>query len=344
MLFSHDKGRADLGHTETRNEVNDMTVVRLGYVAMSMELQNASPSQTMTYARFSQIEDREAALRKLERIAISNLENTLRLLRHNAANDIQFYRMTSRLVPLANHQELLDWKYMLPLKKALNDIGIFAQKHKMRLDFHPDHFVLINSPKDEVLKNSIQTLNLHYKLLKGMKIDPTHRCVMHVGGNYKETDVALERFIHNWMFVPHPIQQMIMLENDDTSFTMEDTLYLCEKLGIPLVFDYHHHLAHNENPNWEDNWDRVVQSWAYSPLPLKIHISSPKGEKEFRHHADYVDCEMFFQFLKEIKGSVEQIDCMIEAKRKDEALFQLMQEIKERDDVEIINGASFYLK
>lgn len=66
-----------------------------------------------------------------------------------------------------------------------------------------------------------------------MNIDPVHRCVMHVGGNYKETDVALERFIHNWMYVPHRLQEMIMLENDDSSFTLEDTLYLCEKLGIP---------------------------------------------------------------------------------------------------------------
>ncbi|MDM5196970.1 UV DNA damage repair endonuclease UvsE [Fictibacillus enclensis] len=321
-----------------------MTKVRLGYVAMSMELQNASPSQTMTYARFSQIEDRGAALRKLERIAKSNLENTLRLLRHNAAHDIHFYRMTSRLIPLANHKELLDWKYMLPLKESLREVGDFAKKHEMRLDFHPDHFVLINSPKDEILKNSIQTLNLHYKILKGMNIDPVHRCVMHVGGNYKETDVALERFIHNWMYVPHRLQEMIMLENDDSSFTLEDTLYLCEKLGIPLVFDYHHHLAHHHNDNWQENWERVVHTWSHSPLPLKIHISSPKSEKEFRHHADFVDPDLFFRFLDGIKGSVQQVDCMIEAKRKDEALFQLMENIKERKEAEVINGASFYLK
>ena len=34
---------------------------------------------------------------------------------------------------------------------------------------------------------------------------------------------------------------------------------------------------------------------------------------------------------------------MIEAKRKDEALFHLMEEIKARDDVEIIDGSSFHL-
>lgn len=321
-----------------------MTIVRLGYVAMSMELKNASPSQTMTFAQFQKIDDREAALRKLERIALSNLQNTLRLLKHNSASDIHFYRLTSRLIPLANHEELLNWDYLRPLKSQLREIGDYAKSHKMRIDFHPDHFVLINSPQEHLLKNSIQTLKLHYLLLKGMGIDSTHRCVIHVGGNYKETEMSLERFVKNWMDVPKSIQKMIMLENDDTSFTLDDTLYLCEKLEIPLVFDFHHHLAHHQNPKWENNWNRVVQTWQHSPLPIKMHMSSPKSDKTFRHHADYVDSDMFFRFLNEIRGSVSQIDCMIEAKSKDQALFQLIDDVKGREGVEIIDGSSFYLE
>lgn len=53
---------------------------------------------------------------------------------------------------------------------------------------------------------------------------------------------------------------------------------------------------------------------------------------------------MFFHFLKEVKETVSQIDCMIEAKKKDEALFFLIDEIKKRKDVEMIDGSSFYLK
>ncbi|CAG9609453.1 UV DNA damage repair endonuclease UvsE [Pseudoneobacillus rhizosphaerae] len=321
-----------------------MTIIRLGYVAMSMKLQNASPSKTMTFAQFQKIEDREAAIRKLERIALLNLQNTLRILKHNAASEIHFYRLTSRLIPLANHEELLEWNYMKPLKGQLREIGDYTKKHKIRVDFHPDHFVLINSMQKHILKNSINTLKLHYLLLKAMGINPAHRCVMHVGGNYKETENSLERFVENWMEIPRPIQQMIMLENDDTSFTLEDTLYLCEKLDIPLVFDYHHHLAHHQNENWEIHWNRVVDTWRHSPLPIKMHISSPKSDKTFRHHSDYVDIDMFFNFLSVIKGSIPQLDCMIEAKMKDEALFKLMDDVKTRKDVEIIDSSSFYLK
>lgn len=321
-----------------------MTIIRLGYVAMSMKLKNASPSKTMTFAQFQKIEDREAAIRKLERIALLNLQNTLRILKHNVASDIHFYRLTSRLIPLANHEELLEWNYMKPLKGQLREIGDYAKKHKIRVDFHPDHFVLINSIQKHILKNSINTLKLHFLLLKAMGINPAHRCVMHVGGNYKETENSLERFVENWMVIPRPIQQMIMLENDDTSFTLEDTLYLCEKLNIPLVFDYHHHLAHHQNENWEIHWNRVVDTWRDSPLPTKMHISSPKSDKTFRHHSDYVDIDMFFKFLSVIRGSIPKLDCMIEAKMKDEALFKLMEDVKTRKDVEMIDGSSFYLK
>ncbi|MDN4608231.1 UV DNA damage repair endonuclease UvsE [Sporosarcina highlanderae] len=320
-----------------------MTIVRLGYVAMSMELKNASPSKTMTFTQFQKYDDREAAIRKLERIALENLENTHRLLKNNYFNEVHFYRFSSKLIPLANHEALSGWDFMKPLKEKLAEIGSFVQEHKMRVDFHPDHFVVLNSPKADVLMNSVENLKMHYVLLKGMQLDPMHRCVLHIGGNYKDTKKSLERFLTNWSDVPVAIQEMIMLENDDTSFTLDDTLYLCEKLGLPLIFDYHHHLAHHRNENWQENWDRVVATWTASPFPIKMHISSPKSEDKFRHHSDFVDVDMFFRFLDEVKGTVPQIDCMIEAKQKDKALFTLMKEIRKRGNIEIIDGSTFKL-
>ncbi|GAE93945.1 UV-endonuclease UvdE family [Gracilibacillus boraciitolerans JCM 21714] len=75
-----------------------------------------------------------------------------------------------------------------------------------------------------------------------------------------------------------------------------------------------------------------------------MHISSPKSDQAIRHHADFIDIDIFIDFLKEIKGTVPRIDCMIEAKKKDEALFKLMKQIQLRDDFEIINGSTFRLQ
>jgi UV DNA damage endonuclease len=323
-----------------------LTLVRLGYVAMSMHVKNASPSKTMTFSQFSKIKDKEAAIRKLEQISESNLINCLRLLRHNEVHDISFYRLSSKIIPLANHPEIPNWNYLKPLKEPLEQIHHFLKNHPaIRVDFHADHFVLLNSPDTDILSTSIKTLRMHNGLLKGMGIDPEHRCVLHVGGGYGDKETALEQFIHNWAFISANLQRMIILENDDTTFTLPDTLYLCEKLGIPLVFDYHHHLAHHtDSENWYDHWDRVIKTWEFSKLPLKMHISSPRSDHEFRAHADYVDSRMFLDFLQKIKGSVPQIDCMIEAKQKDEALFTLMKELRNYPEVEMVDGGSFLIK
>ncbi|MGG2094087.1 UV DNA damage repair endonuclease UvsE [Bacillus sp. S13(2024)] len=319
-------------------------LVKLGYVAMSVHLKNASPSQTMTYAQFQRIQDRDAAIKKLERISNSNLENCLRLLKHNYGHDISFFRLSSKLIPLANHEALLEWDYIKPLRENLKRLGEYAKRQEMRIDFHPDHFVVLNSLHPPILKQSIKTLQMHGKLLKGMGIDRTHRCVLHVGGAYENKEKALEQFIENWSLVPVGIQKMVMLENDDTTFSLKEVLYLGEKLGIPVVFDLHHHMVNHDFEEWVTDWERVVRTWEQSPLPIKMHISSPREGNNLRAHADFINPDQFFSFLHHIKDSVSEVHCMIEAKQKDEALFQLMRDMKDKAEIEIVDGASFFVK
>ena len=82
-------------------------------------------------------------------------------------------------------------------------------------------------------------------------------------------------------------------------------------------------MMNHDREDWHEGWARVVHTWESSLLPVKMHISSPRG-KDPRAHADFIDVDTFY-LLKKIKGSVPQIDCMIEAKMKDESLFQLMR-------------------
>ena len=321
-----------------------MTYIRLGYVAMSMELQNASPSQTMTYAQFSKLKDREAAIRRLERIAQSNLHNCLRLLRHNEAGGIEFFRFSSKLIPLADHPELSDWSYMRSVKQETAAIRAYLREHPhIRADFHPDHFVVLNSPDMEVLKSSIKALTFHYKMLKAMGIPPKHRCVLHVGGGYQDKEQALEQFILNWAHVPVPIQEMIILENDDTLFGADDVLYLCEKLGIPFVFDLHHHKM-NPQGDFEEKWERIAETWEHSLLPVKVHLSSPRDMKNPKAHADYVEVAEIMEIAKVNRGYVQQIDVMLEAKQKDSAVFRMAEELKHTPGFKQVKGACFQFK
>ncbi len=332
---------ASFVHNKKKEAKGIMTFVRLGYVAMSMELKNASPSKTMTYAQFSKLADREAAIRRLEKIAKTNLKNCLRLLIHNEANGIKFFRFSSKLIPLANHPELKDWKYMESIIDETRAIKDYLEKHPdMRIDFHPDHFVVLNSEDKNILKASIKTLRMHHQLLKAFGLEPKHRCVLHVGGLYQNKEQALEQFIYNWGYIPVDLQEMIILENDDTLFNIHDTLYLCEKLLIPMVFDLHHHKINNHG-GWKEQWPRIVQTWSNSKLPVKVHLSSPKEAKNKKAHADHVQIEEVIELVKGNNGQASQIDCMLEAKYKDFAVFKMMEGLQSLNDFTILSGATF---
>lgn len=72
-----------------------------------------------------------------------------------------------------------------------------------------------------------------------------------------------------------------------------------------------------------------------------MHISSPKSDKMFKSHADFVDPLMFMKFIEFVNGTVPQLDCMIEAKEKDQALFRLAEDLSMRADIEMKSKASF---
>ncbi|WP_078430639.1 UV DNA damage repair endonuclease UvsE [Alkalihalobacterium alkalinitrilicum] len=315
-------------------------IVNFGYVAMSEILSNASPSQTMTAQQFAKISNKDAGLKRLERIAIHNIENCLRLLKHNNAHDICFFRFSSRLIPLVNHPLTEGWKYERPLIPLLREVGEYVSSHNMRVGFHPDHFVVLNNSDDEILNRSLQTLLYHYKLLKAMNIDPTHRCVLHIGGKKEGKVQGLEAFIENFSNIPSSLSKMIILENDDTVYNLEDALYLGEKLGIPVVLDLHHHDVNYGECHLIELWPRIIKTWEGSPLPVKIHISSPKSSPEDKRHHDYINKDRLLQFLEMARGSSKSIDVMIEAKKKDKALFKLMEELKLEKGCEFISQAT----
>lgn len=320
--------------------------VRLGYVAMSTVVANASPSRTMTATNFAKLADREAAIRKLERLGAENLANTLRLLRHNRAHDIHLYRMSSRLIPLVGHELLSDWDPIPTLSDEFRAIGDYAKEHGMRLSFHPDHFTVLSTPRAEVLRNSIHDLERHVRMLEAMGLDEHAKCNIHIGGTYGSKEKAWERFVANYSALSASIRRRITLENDDKTFTALETLEAAERVGAPMVLDVHHHEVNpGGGETLEELWPRIAATWSGETVPPKIHMSSPKSEKDPRGHADYVDADKLLSFLRLAAGcGTAELDVMLEAKMKDSALFRLMEELSAAQAVQVLDQASFEIR
>ncbi|WP_431090471.1 UV DNA damage repair endonuclease UvsE [Paenibacillus sp. 8b26] len=327
-------------------------IVRFGYVAMSVTVQNASPSKTMTLASFNKIGDREAAIRKLERIAAENLHNTLRLLRHNRASDIKVYRFSSKLIPLATHQDLRDWDPFQALAADFAEVGNVVKANGMRVSFHPDHFTVLSTPRPEVLQSSINDLKHHKAMLEAMGLGADAKNNIHIGGAYGDKVTSSQRFVEQVGALELSLRERMTLENDDKTFNAMETLEACKRTGLPMVLDIHHQWVNNEGEKSWELWPGILDTWKGElaqtgsspddPLPPKIHASSPKSEKDPRGHADGVQVEPLLTFLRNIARYTNQIDVMLEAKRKDEALFRLMDELRARegDGVKVLDGAS----
>jgi UV DNA damage endonuclease len=299
--------------------------IRFGYVANALGLWDASPSKTLTFTRYSAL-PKEERLEKLKAVTAQNIYHTKRILYYNLANEIELYRFSSSLVPLATHPEVL-WDFVTPFKKEWEELGQIVKQLKLRPSFHPNQFTLFTSHKEEVTTNSIKDMEYHYTMLQAMGILDQAIINIHIGGAYGDKEIALKRFHENITNLPKQIKKVTTLENDDKTFNVEETLLACEKENMPMILDYHHHLANKGEVDLSNYLQRIFNTWEQTNLLPKVHLSSPKSDNAFRSHADYVSKEFVLPFLKMVKEINMDIDIMIEAKMKNLAMQRLVEEI-----------------
>ena len=308
-------------------------LIRLGYVAISKSLDITS-SKTITYTNFI----KDPNYNKLHNIINENLNNLKEILKYNIKNNIHFYRLTSKLIPLATHKNI-NYDYITPFKEKFNYISKLINQNKIRIDVHPDQFNVLNSVNNEIVNNTIKSLEYHYNILTALNIKDKI-IILHIGGNTFGKNKSITRFINNFNKLPSYLKKCIAIENDDKIFNIKDCLFISKKLDIPVVLDYHHYICNNEGEKIEDYIKEIFNTW--KKRTPKIHFSSPKSKikNEFRSHHEYINPNDFINFLNKIKKINNNFDIMIEAKAKDEALFKLVRQLKYKN-FDFIDETSF---
>ena len=309
--------------------------IRLGYACISETIEGTS-SSTYSYTKYKEEKDDK----KLERIISSNLFHLQQLLTYNNKNNIHFFRLSSNIIPLATKKEV-NFDYFTPYQKNYQKLAELIREKNMRVDFHPSEYCIINSTRKEVVEASFEILNYHYRLLTYLKIkNPI--LVLHIGSKEFGKEKSITRFAHNFYKLPKEIQEVIAIENDDKSFTIEDCLFLSKLINRPVIFDYHHHYCNPSETSLDEILPKVISTWQETP---KMHFSSPKSKlkKEIRSHHDYIGSNEFIKFLGYLKKLGKDIDIMIEAKKKDEAMFRLIRELKYKTEIKFIDDTSFML-
>ncbi len=259
----------------------------------------------------------------LEGIIKKNFEVLKEILIYNNKNNIHFYRLSSNFIPCAT---IIEYDYPNIFK---NEFKETSKLIKGRFDMHLSEYCILNSTNKEVVKRSIDEIKYHYKLLKAFKVKPN--LVIHIGSKSFGKGNSIKRFINNFSKLPKYLKESLIIENDDKVFNVEDTLNLCKQINRPMVLDVHHHNCNKTKNDLSFYLEDIFNTWNETP---KIHFSSPKNKKDFRAHNDYINSDDFISFIKSIN---RDIDIMLEAKAKDDALFRLVRELKYKTNYTFID-------
>lgn len=310
--------------------------IRLGYVSLPVTIE-VTASKMLTLTNYKELGVKRGE-EKRTKIFEENLESFLNILKYNKANNIYFYRMTSHLVPLLTYPKSYD-NILIKHKSKLQEIGDFIKENNMRVDMHPDQYLVLNSINPSVVESTILSLEYYDSLMKLLNLQTN--IILHIGSGQEGKIKAMKRFEENFYKLKKSIKDKIAIENDDKVFNIRNTLTLAKKLNIPMVLDYHHFLVNKNNEKIEDFIIDIFSTWKTTP---KIHFSSPKNKKEKRSHHDYIDSDTFIEFIEKIKFCNIDFDVMIEAKQKDEALFKLVRELKYKTNYKFLNETTFIVE
>lgn len=270
-------------------------------------------------------QSRGDSLAKLSRLCLANADALLASLRYCAARGIGSFRINSQILPLKTHPTLGYRIEELPQAEVIVSrfklCGDFAASNGLRLSFHPDQFVVLNSLRPEVVDSSLRELEYQAEVAEWVGADVVN---IHGGGAFGDKTKALDDFARNLERLSPRVRARLTVENDDKIYTPRELLPLCRATGVPLVYDVHHHRCLGDGMTVEEATDAAIATWQREPM---MHVSSPlegwQGPKPERHH-DYIDVADFPATWLGRTLTVE-----VEAKAKEAAVLKLKADLAE---------------
>jgi UV DNA damage endonuclease len=289
------------------------TVPNLGLVCITASQQVRFKTITRTrYLKLS-LQERESTLRLLYQNNLQKLDDALSFCQ---ANQIRLYRMPSGLFPMSDMEDKIGANVLEQMSADLGKIGQRAEALGIRMVLHPDQFVVLSSDSPEVVQNSIKILEDHARTLDLLGLPRSPWSLMNIHGGKSQRAEQLVKVI---LQLPPAIKNRLTLENDEYAYSSSEILEVCQQAGIPLVFDAHHHICHEnldsyDEPSVVSMFEAARTTWTNPDWQL-VHISNGETAFKDRKHSDLISD------MPSIYHQAPWIE--VEAKRKEEAIAYL---------------------
>ena len=254
-------------------------------------------------------------------ITLANVKDLNGVMTWNVLNGYNFYRMTSGLAPWKSEYEWSDMKDLKEIKLWLRSAGTMANTHGVRVTSHPGPFNVLVSPNEDVVQNTFQDLKMHAEVFDFMGLSRTHynKINIHCNGVYGDKQSAMDRFCKNFERLPESVQSRLTVENDDKAsmYSVKDLMYLHERIGIPIVFDYHHHKFCTGGLSEQEALELAISTWPDDITPV-VHYSESRSEEQLD---ESIKPQAHSDLIKELPTTYgNNVDIMVEAKHKELAI------------------------
>ena len=313
--------------------------MNLGYCCINMQLSNPKDygsdndritmNRTMIKRTFQ-----EKGLDYTSELILKNCSDLFKIIQWNEDNDIKLFRMSSETFPWAS-EYYQDWDSVPQIddiKESLQYCGLLATKYGQRLTFHPGPFNVLVSPNEQVVQNTITDLSIHGDIMDFMGLSRTHynKMNIHCNGVYGDKESAMDRFCKNFERLPENVQTRLTVENDDKAsmYSVKD-LYegLYKKIGIPIVFDYHHFKFNTGGQTEQEALEMAISTWPKDITPI-VHYSESKAEHELN---ESIKPQAHSDLINELPNTYgKEVDVMVEAKHKELAIQPFIKESYEK--------------
>jgi UV DNA damage endonuclease len=290
--------------------------MKLGYCCICLSQPELSTNRSMVKRTFQQ-----RGIAYASELALQNVRDLFQILQWNQRNDIKLFRMSSDMFPWASEYQLSDMPDYKAICHNLKASGDYAKKYDMRLTFHPGPFDVLCSQNPDVVIKTLRDLEIHGEIMDIMGLERSpYNCInIHCNGTAGGKQEAMDRFCQNFQLLSDAVKTRLTVENDDKAsmYSVNDLAYIHQRIGIPIVFDYHHHYFCEGNLDEYQALKLAASTWPTGITPI-VHYSESKALHENdskirpQAHSDYVNR------LPDTYGL--EVDVEIEAKAKDLAI------------------------
>ena len=291
--------------------------MNLGYACINMTLSGQKPKVTTNRSMIKKT-FKEKGLSYAGELGMLNAADLSKILRWNVENNIKCFRLSSEFFPWASEYKFKDLPQYLRIKTLLAGAGNYAKQNGLRLTSHPGPFNVLVSPHKHVVDNTITDLRIHGEVfdMLGLERSPYNKINIHCNGVYGDKQSAMDRFCKNFELLPESVKTRLTVENDDKAsmYSVKDLMYIHKRIGIPIVFDYHHHKFCTGDLSEQEALELALSTWPKGITPI-VHYSESKmlheGNEKLKPqaHSDYIN------ILPDTYGN--DVDIMVEAKAKE---------------------------